>query len=871
MTYTGRFIFSVLMLMSFVEGSLLAAKTPETNYGLYFKAEKCISAERTKLQLNDGEPIAFDSNLTLDFKMMARKHSTPIGAIAHFTLDNGQAVRFIYASDEQDKIRPTLVYNNVLTYLPTENLHQGEWINISLGISADKNKVRVRYADLDTTIVVPINNAKSAEITMGRLENYNSDVVPMNIREVRVSTDGKEKYFWKLGKHNDDVCFDSENNNVARAYNPKWLIDNHREWNLIYTDSIGGTVDTAFDPISAKFYLIRQNGIDVIDEDGVKVESWDLAENYHTANAGHAVFDSNSKDLVLYSLSSLSVNRYSTTGQKWIVNEDVTTDPLHYNHARAYNPVDSCYYFFGGYGHYAYRNDLFRLSAKTGKIEKVNYSNPIPPRFGATMAAKNNKLYISGGRGNEAGKQALDTYFYYDLWEIDLKTLKARKLWNRSASDDGRGWMMASSMYTLPDDERLYALNMDANGGTLMQFSVNDSTYSEVSGPINNTLAYQNFAFSLYYSESVHKFFMIIHKISIDKQHTISVYTLNTPLLNETELNQVSEKKPISAWIWISIAVVLIIGCILFIIIRTRKSDRKSKIVKQSAKEKSSSIARVADEASPAEEESSFAEDMDTLMAEDSVKKYYDTSKSSIILVGGFGVRDKDGNDITMSFTPKLKEFLLLMILSSGKADRGITVSKVTEAIWYNKEGSSARNTRNVTVRKLRMLLESIGDVELSNQGGFMKLSIPDNVYCDYAELQRCADSLEHHSFSEVELHERVLEILLGGALLPNSSYPWLDEYKSSYSSLSIDLLTNLLHKSQESNNDKMVLRIVRVMFVHDPLSEEALSAYCRTLVSQGKRGIAKKVYDKFCRDFQSMMGEPYSLSFNDVLNSRKE
>lgn len=867
-------ILQTLIFFIFVSAFFASANQTGTNYGLYFNAEKTAGPERTNLNLNNGAPIKFKREIDLNFKLFARQHSFPFGSIAHFTLDNGQIIRFVYSSDENDKFRPTLIYNNALTYLPTMDLHQGEWIDVSLKIFSDKNKVKINYADIDTTIVVPVNNAKSVKITLGRMEDYNADVLPMNVRDVRVVIDGKDKFFWKLGKHDGNNCLDSISRNVASASNPKWLIDNHRNWNRIFTDTINGNLDTAFDPLTAQTYIIRQNGVQVIGEDGAVVSFLPIDGSHYTAtSSGHTVFDPASRDLVVYSLASGVTNRFSTTEQKWISNETVSSDPLHYNHARAYNPVDSSFYLFGGYGHFAYRNDLFKLSPATGKIEQIKYSNPIPPRFGATMAAVGNKLYILGGRGNEAGKQALDTYFYYDLWEIDLKTKKARKVWECQRPEDGRGWMMASSMFTLPDDKDIYAVNMDRDGGTMMRWSLNDTTLTDASGPILNTDHYQNFDFSLYYSKAVNKFFLIINKISIDKKHTVSIYTLDTPLLTESELNQTSQKEESSLLrtaCWIAGIVLLLVAVIVVIIIIRRKRDRKSlNAADIEPNEQSTAIEPCP--VIPNASDVSLTEEVDNLIAEEPVKKYYDTSKSCILLVGGFTVKDKDGNDITISFTPKLKEFLLLMILASIKSERGITVSKVTEAIWYDKEGSAARNTRNVTVSKLRMLLETIGDIELSNSGGFLKLNISDDVYCDYTELHNCSESLEHHSFSEVELYERVLEILLGGALLPNSAYPWLDEYKSSYSSLSIDLLTNLLHKSLEHKNDKMVLRIVRVMFVHDPLNEEALSTYCRTLVSQGKRGIAKKVYDRFCKEFQQMMGEPYAFSFNDVLNGRKE
>lgn len=864
------------IIMASVSLAVYASPLPEdTDYGLYFNADQSAGNERTQLYINDGKQIGFKEDLTVDFDMMVRQHGIPFGSIAHIALDNGQIIRLIHATDEKDRIRPALVYNNALTYLSTDNLHKGNWMNVSVKIVADKNNVIVRYADIDTTLVVPVKGAKSAVVTMGRMDNYNSDIVPMNLKDIRISTDGRQRFYWKLGKHNDDICLDSMNRAVAKATFPKWLIDNHREWSLIYTDAISGNADIAFNRQSAQIYITRDNEIDVIDEEGSLVCAWSVNGSPHTAScSGHAVYDPITAELVFYSLSLGVAKRFSTQSLNWTVDKDFPWDPLHYNHARAFNPADSSYYFFGGYGHYAYRNELYRLSPGSDVIERVNYANLIPPRFGAAMTAVDNKLYILGGRGNEAGKQALETYFYYDLWEIDLKTLKARKVWEYRPAKDEQGWMFASSMIKLPGEDALYALNMDNSGGTLLRYSMNNPEFSEVSRPINNTNSYQNFDFSLYYSPEAAKFFLIIHKITVSKQHTISIYSLSTPLLHDAELKQMDETGNRSAvkWYWVVVALLLIAVAVRVVVWAIKKKKQDYQLENPVADTSDIVVETVqSHEPAPADEKT-LTGDVEELIQEEPVKQYYDASKSSIVLIGGFSVHDKDGNDITASITPKLKELLLLMIFASKKYDRGISVGRVTEVMWYDKEGSSVRNNRNVTVRKLRIILESIGDIELSNQGGFMKLSIPESVYCDYNELYRCVEMLENrNNFSDDESFDRMLEILLGGALLPNTFYPWLDEYKSAFSNLSIDILISLLHKALKDGNNKMVFRIVRVMFIHDPLSEKALSAYCRTLVSQGKRGIAKKVYDRFCKEYLATMAEPFDFSFNDVLIGKCE
>ena len=63
------------------------------------------------------------------------------------------------------------------------------------------------------------------------------------------------------------------------------------------------------------------------------------------------------------------------------------------------------------------------------------------------------------------------------------------------------------------------------------------------------------------------------------------------------------------------------------------------------------------------------------------------------------------------------------------------------------------------------------------------------------------------------EFLNQILEVLLYGPLLPNTLEDWLDEFKDEYSSLSIDLLRNLLDVYR--NHYETVLRISDILFLH--------------------------------------------------------
>ncbi|OKZ39781.1 MAG: hypothetical protein BHV68_09450 [Bacteroidales bacterium 43_8] len=83
---------------------------------------------------------------------------------------------------------------------------------------------------------------------------------------------------------------------------------------------------------------------------------------------------------------------------------------------------------------------------------------------------------------------------------------------------------------------------------------------------------------------------------------------------------------------------------------------------------------------------------------------------------------------------------------------------------------------------------------------------------------------------------------------MPNTESDYLDSFKSHYSDITIDLLHLLLHKEEFQNNDKFRLKIADSIFQHDSFNEEALRIKCSIFCRNDKMGIAKSIYDNFCK-----------------------
>lgn len=854
-----RYILLVLFL--FTGADLFASVY---NGGLYFKSHSAPSVDRTSLTLNDDKPFDVSNEFTISFQMWVRNNEPDFGSILHLYTNTNQLVRFSFVAGGR-RHYPALVFNEGMVTVDSP-IEREKWIPVSLRMDMNNNSIAVNYNGKDTTIMVPLSGSTHVRALFGHAPEYLADVAPVNIKDVKVSQDGEQTCEWKLWKHNNNICFDEMKGAIARAESPYWLIDDHIEWKQIYKGNISGRLDVAFNALDASFYLVKPEMVEVLDENGDIVDEIKVQGGYPAMEfTDHLMYDTLSNRLLSYSLSQKCVSFFSFDTKRWSLAERHIEEPNYYNHARTFNSADSSFYFFGGYGFYRYQNDLFRMDLTTGELEKIDYEPLLNPRYSSAITVVGDELYILGGRGNKYGKQELVSHFYTELCAIDLKKKKSRVVWRRQQTD--AYMLMASSMYFEPSDSSFYAVSLK-DGGILWKVSMKDTTWTAVSIPIHNRVIHQDCDFSFYSSPSCNKLFLVMDKILTDRTHDVSIYSINTPLMSQADIMQVVEDTSVAIqmWYWIVAGFLSLLGVGSFLyyrIVEHKKEEPLSVVTTDSVKEELAANDNNVENENLELKVEAGDERIPVLRP---IENYFDRSRSAISLLGTFNVRDKDGNDITSNFTPRLKSLLVLLILYTEKDEKGILTRKVTDMLWSDKDEISARNNRNVTLRKLRVLLEEVGDVEVVSDGGFLKMQWKEKVFCDYRTALHCIELFQRNgSLKDDVFLNQILELLLCGPLLSNTIVDWLDGFKDAYSSLSIDLLRNLLDIEYKKNNHEMVLRITDIMFLHDPLNEEALSAKCLVLFSEGKKGIAKSVYDRFCKEYRESLGENYKVPLSKL------
>ena len=860
MRYQLQILLSVLLCMvGKVDASSLY------DYGLSLKSHSVPGIERTTLYLDDNQPFSIKNDFIISFQMYVRANEHDFGTILHLHTNTNQFIRFSFVAGEERHF-PALVLNEGIININSP-IEREKWLDVSLHLRLKDNVIEIDYDNKKISAMAPLQGVKSVTALFGQMKEYLSDVAPIDLRNVTITQDGKQIREWKLWKHNDTVCYDEIEGAVARAIHPIWLIDNHIEWKLVHQAKIPGKLDVAFNAREALFYLVRSQSIDVLDENGTLQKEIAIRGGYPAVEfPNHLLYDTLSNKLVSYYPKKGITSRFSFDTERWSNEIRNTEEASNYNHARTFNPADSSFYFFGGYGFYQYRNDLYRMKYSTNQIEQVEYERPLYPRYSAAMAIVGDELYIFGGRGNKYGKQELSSHYYWGLCAINLKNKQSRIVWQKNQPQE-EGTIMASTMYFEPSDSSFYAVSTN-KGGVLWKISMKDSVYSEVSKPIYNESTYQDSDFSLYTSPSHGKLFLVLDKILSNHTHELAIYSINMPLVNEVDIRQSTAGESINnRWYLYAIGILLLLVLAGFVLYRFKYNgkNKKAPATKKGTEKTVATTGKVQSQSDVPESKTipkkEWMQESETIFTE--TVNYYDRSRASISLLGCFNVRDKDGNDITSNFTPRLKHLLILLILYTEKNAQGILASKTTEILWPEKEETAARNNRNVNLRKLRVLLESIGDMEVMIENNFLRIKWGTDVFCDYHTLIACTKQFEQEKSEE--LLNRILELLLYGPLLPNTILDWLDDFKDDYSSYSIDLLKNLLDIEISRNHQDMIIRLADIMFLHDPLNEEALAAKCSVLVAQGKKGIARNLYDRFCKEYHDSMGETYKVPFADL------
>lgn len=380
----------------------------------------------------------------------------------------------------------------------------------------------------------------------------------------------------------------------------------------------------------------------------------------------------------------------------------------------------------------------------------------------------------------------------------------------------------------------------------LIKGSLNSPTFKFVGNKIPYTFHDINSFADLYYSPASKKLVSAI--VFYDKNQdrtTIKTYTLLTP--PEASLDNIDKISFFGKIKWYGlILIVILIGLLSLIYIKWIKNKKVGQV----------STATTLPYPEKTEDEEENEEQIGLPQEED--------VPNTIYLFGDLQLINKDGKDITKQFTPVIKELFLLILLFTVRWGRGISSEKLEELLWFDKPIDSARNNRSVNITKLKSLLESMDECQVSKETGHWKLIIDSSkLNIDYIDYQNTITGKKKLSKQNVN---DLTKILNRGNFLSNSEYSWLDTLKAEITDQVIDAYLHTAAEIKVEDDPEFVITIANCVLSIDPVNEDAVALKCKTLVALGKHSLAKSIFEKFNKEYKAIYSESFGKSFQEIL-----
>lgn len=238
----------------------------------------------------------------------------------------------------------------------------------------------------------------------------------------------------------------------------------------------------------------------------------------------------------------------------------------------------------------------------------------------------------------------------------------------------------------------------------------------------------------------------------------------------------------------------------------------------------------------------------------------YRESVNSISLLGGFCVRNRDGEDVSSRFSPILRKVIFALVVHSAEDKQGVPGERLDAYIWGYKPEGTASNNRNVYLSRLRKALDTVDGVSVITRNQLTSISLSPEASCDYLELMR----LYKKDPTSVDV-EKLISLLSKGDPFSNMSDAWMRDFHDEFSTATVAFLTQLL--SRENLLQSTTLKISDIIQRYDKLNESALRTRCRLYRKQGNLSFAKEIYEQYCRDHKEFIGEHYCISFKEIIS----
>lgn len=882
----------------------------QDNYGLIYNSFNVAQENRTSVQLGTEHPICLSSDAELSFELRFQPDMTTyFGYIFRMVNDNGQNIDLIYnQKDDIFNIVTGAGFTDINFQLPQQSLYD-QWCTLRFHFTADTLICYINGQRMQQTAITLKDRCFRIVFGASRLRGFSTtDVPPMQMRNIKIRSNGKLNYFWPLDNVEGAEIIDSIHGEKASVINAKWAGLLHRTWQKGPEITVKGNASYCFDPLSESLLFIAEDSVYALPlmEPGTRLTRVP-SNDYHLFQGNLSFYNPVDSQLYNYYIDNRGLAAFNKEDYSWDRKYDTLENTAFGHAARMFVPEQNALYIFGGYGQLFYKNLVQRIDFNNGSWTNLQTSGDFfAPRYMAGIGRAGEALYIFGGYGSLDGDQRLNPTHYYDLMRFDVRSGEFKQVYTMPVPE--APFVPAGSMvideksgvfYSLVYDENKYDTKLQ-----LIRASLSQPVFEWLADEIPYAFKDVTSDADLFYLEKSKQLVAVTALTALGSQTTFQVYTIAFP--PDVGIHTVDGAGALQGgtdkWGYVLMALGLfVLGGLGWWLVK--RSKRKGAADWTSGNKKASPAAQpiaagdTTDSASGPQPDSSVQSNagQEAVASPGAAKKLTSLSAASnsreasvsaelsehhfidvtepledlpaglkIFLFGTFEMNSAKGEEISQQFSPLLKELFLMILLFTIKDGKGISSDRINDIFWGNKTGKNAKNNLSVNIVRLKAILSKAGNVFIKKESGrwIADYSAAD-CWIDLVAFLRLKDDTELQGIKRVE---KMMAFISRGAFLKQTEYRWMDEIKADVNNKVIDELLKESAILDPNRDVEYLIEIANNIFHFDPLNEDALQLKCKALSTIGRHSLAQHTYERFAREFQRIYGEPFNLTFNEIV-----
>ena len=791
-----------ILLISYIFSSFFV-NAEESPGGLLFTSSKEKVDKRTSLVLFGDKIQKFENKFEISFDLSIWD-SGQFGHIFHLINDRKQEVEFVfvnfYGTDSMYlDFHSPITHKSVQIPIIQEDIDKKTTLNFNIIFDLKADSVTIIQGNnIYTCKPVGLENPSYLQLAFG-LYGLNLDVPQMLIKDLHIRQDKGKSFFFPMGESEGELVYDKTEKNKAPVKNPEWIVNKHFYWQLETTFTVSNKASVNYD---------EENNCILI-----------------TFN-----------DSLLSFFPRYEKIRWNKLNPDFVSKENIGENNSLHSNIFFSKSKSGDMYRFGGYSNHSYSNKISLYNAETGKWETVEFEGDyITPRFYSAVGdgIGNDEILLFGGFGNETGKQEHGGQNLYDLYVLNLDQKTITRLWSMKETLEME-FIPSSDLILSEDKKYFYALcyshHIPKTYGYLYRFDLQSGAYSVISDSISLTSEDMNTSVNLFYNSQINEFYAVISDLSDENDNRVRVYSLLSPPITKTQLDNSVHRKKSYAWIFLPAILIFLTGIyLLWFLFYRKKKDTKNK------------------------------ELLEILHLPYKIELEQKQKHSAVYIFGKFTVFDRKGMDISYRFSMKLRALFSLVLLNTD-GETGITTESLTQSLWPDKDVNGGKNIRGVTINRLRGILEDIDGISLVHQNHRWFFIFEEPFYCDWLEYSNILQSL----YTSVELKqyneymEQLVAIVGNGTFLANVQDRGIDDYKSDEEEKLGQILNDYIMRLYGEKQYRKVILTAPAFFAIEPLNDKILNICIKSYDKLGKKADAKAFLKNYKRTHKMMTGEEF-------------